>query len=283
MSDNGKKIKLLMADDEKEFLETSARALGRRDFDIHLAYDGTTALQMMQQDRYDIVILDVKMPGLDGVEVFRRMQELWPYVPVILLTGHGSINQAFQTSKEGVADYLTKPCDIDELTSHIKDVLTRAGKRIKPSLTPSDEENELVHVLLVDDEVELLESLKKILERRQMEIHIAQTGEKALELLKDTFIDVVVLDVKMPGMDGLEVLQKIKKSFPTVEVILLTGHPSVETAIKGIKLGASEYFIKPAKEDALVNIIHRVYKSRRENIIKQDRNNIEEIKRKYPD
>jgi len=283
MSESVKKIKLLMVDDEKEFLETSARALGRRDFDIHLAYDGTTALQMMQQDQFDIVVLDVRMPGLDGVEVFRRIQEMWPYVPVILLTGHGSINQAFQTSKEGVADYLTKPCDIDELTSHIKDILARTGMRSRPPKAPSDEGEELIHVLLVDDEVELLESLKRILERRQMEIHIAQNGENALELLKDTFVDVVVLDVKMPGIDGLEVLEKIKKGFPTVEVILLTGHPSVETAIKGIKLGASEYFIKPAKEEALVNIIQRVYKSRQENILKQDRNHIEDLRRKYPD
>jgi len=283
MSESVKKIKLLMVDDEKDFLETSARALGRRDIDIHLAYDGTTALQMMQQDQYDIVVLDVKMPGLDGVEVFRRMQEMWPYVPVILLTGHGSINQAFQTSKEGVADYLTKPCDIDELTSHIKDILARTGKQTRPSKTHSDNGEELIHVLLVDDEIELLESLKRILQRRQMEINIAQTGEKALALLKDTYVDVVVLDVKMPGMDGLEVLQKIKKDFPTVEVILLTGHPSVETAIKGIKFGASEYFIKPAKEEALVNIIQRVYKSRQSNILKQDRNNIEDIRRKFPD
>ena len=283
MSESVKKIKLLMVDDEKEFLETSARALGRRDFDIHLAYDGTTALQMMQQDQYDIVVLDVKMPGLDGVEVFRRMQETWPSVPVILLTGHGSINQAFQTSKEGVADYLTKPCDIDELTSHIQDVLARVGKRPQPQNVSTDDIKDFIHVLLVDDEVELLESLKRILERRQMEIHTAQSGEKALQLLKDTFVDVVVLDVKMPGMDGLDVLQKIKEKFPTVEVILLTGHPSVETAIRGIKLGASEYFIKPAKEEALVNIIKRVYSTRQENIIKEDKTSLEEIKRKFPD
>jgi DNA-binding NtrC family response regulator len=283
MSERAKKIKLLMVDDEKEFLETSANALGRRGFDIHLAYDGTTALQMMQRELFDIVVLDVKMPGLDGVEVFRRMQANWPYIPVVLLTGHGSINQAFQTSRAGVSDYLTKPCDIEELTSHIKDVLARAGKTQKPAEEKTEEVKDLIHVLLVDDESELLESLQRILERRRMEVHTAQTGDKALELLKDTFIDVVVLDVRMPGMDGLEVLERIKKDFPTVEVILLTGHPSVDNAIKGIKLGASEYLIKPAKEEALVNIIQRVYKSRQENILKQERDIIEEIRRKFPD
>ena len=82
----------------------------------------------MQQEQFDIVVLDVKMPGLDGVEVFRRMQENWPHTPVVLLTGHGSINQAFQTSRAGVADYLTKPCDIEELTSHIKDALASRRK-----------------------------------------------------------------------------------------------------------------------------------------------------------
>lgn len=277
------KIKLLMVDDEKEFLETSARSLSRRDFEVHLAFDGTTALQMLKQDRYDVVVLDVKMPGLDGVEVFHRIQNQWPEIPVILLTGHGTISQAFQTSKEGIADYLTKPCDIDELARRIKEILVQAKEKSLPTGTPSEVTTDLVHVLLVDDEIELLESLKKILERRQMEVHITQSGEQALEVLKNTYIDVVVLDVKMPGMDGLETLQRMKRKFPAVEVILLTGHPSVETAIRGIKLGASEYLIKPAKEDSFANIIHRVYNNRRENIARRDKEIIDEIRRNFTD
>ncbi len=277
------KIKLLMVDDEKEFLETSARSLSRRDFEVHLAFDGTTALQMLKQDRYDVVVLDVKMPGLDGVEVFHRIQNQWPEIPVILLTGHGTISQAFQTSKEGIADYLTKPCDIDELARRIKEILVQAKEKSLPTVTPSEATTDLVHVLLVDDEIELLESLKKILERRQMEVHITQSGEQALEILKNTYIDVVVLDVKMPGMDGLETLQIMKKKFPSVEVILLTGHPSVETAIRGIKLGASEYLIKPAKEDSFANIIRRVYNNRRENIARRDKEIIDEIRRNFTD
>ncbi|MDD3731713.1 MAG: response regulator [candidate division Zixibacteria bacterium] len=283
MNGNVDKIKLLMVDDEKEFLETSARSLSRRDFEVHLAFDGTTALQMLKQDRYDVVVLDVKMPGLDGVEVFHRIQNQWPEIPVILLTGHGTISQAFQTSKEGIADYLTKPCDIDELARRIKEILVQAKDKSLPAGTPSEVTTDLVHVLLVDDEIELLESLKKILERRQMEVHITQSGEQALEILKKTYIDVVVLDVKMPGIDGLETLQIMKRKFPAVEVILLTGHPSVDTAIRGIKLGASEYLIKPAKDDSFANIIHRVYNNRRENIARRDKEIIDEIRRNFTD
>jgi len=93
----------------------------------------------------------------------------------------------------------------------------------------------------------------------------------------------VVLDVKMPGMDGLEVLRRIKRDFPSVEVILLSGHPSVEAAVQGVKLGASEYMKKPPKIEDLAATIRWLYRSRQKAILEQQKKLIEEIRRRYPE
>lgn len=111
----------------------------------------------------------------------------------------------------------------------------------------------LATVLLVDDEVPFVETMTKRLTHRDIEVIPAYGGEEALEKLKKhTNIEVVVLDVKMPGMDGIEVLREIKKHHPIKEVIMLTGHATVESAIEGMKKGAFDYLMKPCDIDTLV-------------------------------
>jgi DNA-binding NtrC family response regulator len=108
-------------------------------------------------------------------------------------------------------------------------------------------------ILLVDDEVPFVEAMMRRLKKRNLAVQSAFSGDEALSLLgRDGGIDVVVLDVKMPGMDGIDTLREIKKNFPLVEVIMLTGHATVETAIEGMKLGAFDYLMKPCDMDELL-------------------------------
>jgi len=101
-------------------------------------------------------------------------------------------------------------------------------------------------VLLVDDEVPFVETMSKRLTKRNLNVLNAFSGQEALNVLNnEKKIDIVILDVKMPGMDGIETLQEIKKSYPLVEVIMLTGHATVENAIEGMKIGAFDYLMKP--------------------------------------
>jgi DNA-binding NtrC family response regulator len=108
-----------------------------------------------------------------------------------------------------------------------------------------------IKVLLVDDEKDFIEMLSLRLEEVGEKITVAYSGQEALDALEKDDIDVVILDIKMPGMDGIEVLREIKKKFPMVEVIMLTGHGSTETAVEGMKLGAFDYLMKPADFDDL--------------------------------
>ena len=109
------------------------------------------------------------------------------------------------------------------------------------------------HILLVDDEQAFLETLTKRLSKRNLDIQIALSGEAALRLLEDNSqIEVVILDVKMPGMDGIETLKEIKRHHPLKEVIMLTGHATVESAIEGMKLGAFDYLMKPCDIEVLM-------------------------------
>jgi len=115
-------------------------------------------------------------------------------------------------------------------------------------------------VLLVDDETEFRETLMKRLRKRNLLITGASSGEEALAVLERTPVDVVVLDVRMPGMDGIETLRAIKKQCPLVEVIMLTGHASLEVAIQGMELGAFDYLMKPMDIDELVYKLEDAYK-----------------------
>ncbi len=111
----------------------------------------------------------------------------------------------------------------------------------------------IAKILLVDDEVPFVDTMIKRLTKRNMDVLPAYGGEESLRKLKENKrVEVVILDVKMPGMDGIETLKEIKKAFPLVEVIMLTGHATVESAIEGMKLGAFDYLMKPSDIDLLV-------------------------------
>jgi DNA-binding NtrC family response regulator len=109
-----------------------------------------------------------------------------------------------------------------------------------------------ITVLVVDDEQVFREALSERLRVRQLNVLTAESGEKALKLLRAHPVDVVILDVRMPGMDGLAATQAIKLSHPLVEVILLTGHASLDASREGMSLGAFDYLLKPIKIDELV-------------------------------
>jgi len=118
-------IKLMLVDDEERFLSTTAKLLQRKGHDVVTASSGQEALDLLAKHDVEVVILDVKMPGMDGITVLREIRLHFPLVGVIMLTGHGTIESAVDGMKLGAFDFVTKPCDIDDLVAKAEEAAAR--------------------------------------------------------------------------------------------------------------------------------------------------------------
>jgi DNA-binding NtrC family response regulator len=131
------KIRILLVDDEKEFVETLAERLRTRDFDVTTAFSGDEALEKLKEYNFDVTILDVKMPGMDGIDALREIKKLKPLTEVLMLTGHGTIETAIEGMKIGAYDFLLKPCEMDVLLDKINKAYERKSEheeRIRKAL-----------------------------------------------------------------------------------------------------------------------------------------------------
>jgi len=236
------KLKILLVDDEKEFVESLSERLGLRDLKVDIAYDGEQALEAVKEEEPDFMVLDLSMPGIDGLEVLRRVKKKYPGVQVVILTGHGSDKDEAEAKRLGAAAYLEKPVDIEPLVG----TLHKAHRK-------------KLKVLLVDDEKEFVESLSERLELRNLDAKIAYDGEQALQAVKDGAPDFMVLDLRMPGIDGIEVLRRVKKTNPDVQVVILTGHGTDKEVKIAKKLGVVAYLEKPIDIDKLIGALNKAW------------------------
>lgn len=255
MASDTKEPKVLLVDDELEFLDATAKALRRRGFQVTTSSDGLAVLSLIEKLSIDVMVLDVKMPKISGYDLFMELKQMCQDIQVIFLTGHGQAKKAFDMTKEGAFGYLAKPCAIGDLAEMIREAYKIGGKDRQDRELIGSKNQENIRVLVIDDEKEFLSSVRKVLSRRNMEIFTAENGEKGIEEIRAKAVDVVVLDIKMPGMNGIDVLTQIKKEKPFVEVILLTGHASVSSAVEGLRKGAFDYLHKPEDMEELVRTI----------------------------
>lgn len=122
--------KVLLVDDEQGFVETMIKRLRKRDLDIVPAFDGQQALDRLAQDaQIEVVILDIKMPVMDGMEALAAIKANYPLVEVIMLTGHATVETGIEGMKKGAFDYLMKPCDTDDLVAKVSEAATRKRKQ----------------------------------------------------------------------------------------------------------------------------------------------------------
>ena len=120
-----KKFKLLLVDDEEEFVQALAERLKMRDLESDTVYDGDQALSFVESKEPDVMVLDLKMPGIDGIEVLKQVRKAYPNIQVIILTGHGTEKDEERARSLGAFDYLQKPVDIDNLVARIKKAYQR--------------------------------------------------------------------------------------------------------------------------------------------------------------
>jgi len=182
------KIRVLMVDDEEQFRATTKKILNKRGFETILAGSGEEAIEKLKENP-NVVILDVKMPGIDGHQTLNEIKKLAPQLPVIMLTGHGSIPSAEEALISGAFDYLAKPCDIDFLTIKIKDAYEEGKKEIAP------EENRVMDIMIsiedyttLNEEQTIKDAIQKLKASFALKIstsRIMETGHRSLLVLDD--------------------------------------------------------------------------------------------------
>ena len=148
--------KILLVDDERDFVAILTQRLTRRNYSVTSAHSGKDALAQLEENKdIEVVILDVKMPGLDGIETLKRIKKKWPLPEVIMLTGHSTLDSAINAIKLGAYDYLLKPIDIEQLVSKIEKASRRKRHRDKlilevymtPYLTQREREKQIAKIL----------------------------------------------------------------------------------------------------------------------------------------
>jgi len=151
--------KILLVDDEHEFVAILTQRLTQRNYSVTFAHSGKDALVQLEDDKeIDVVILDVKMPGVDGIETLKLIKEKWPFIEVIMLTGHSTLDSAIDAIKIDANDYLLKPIEMEQLVSKIKKAVCRKRHRDKlildvymtPYLTRREQEEQIAKILNPD-------------------------------------------------------------------------------------------------------------------------------------
>lgn len=230
------KYSVLVIDDERDLLRSLARNLAIKYF-VYMAESGAEGLDKLEEKRADCVLLDIRMPDRDGIEVLKDIRRYYPKIPVIIMTGHGDETIAINALKYGAVGLINKPLDIFNIFTEIERAIETASTR---GLTDMPAE-----ILLVDDEPELLESLCNFLEGLPYITRTAGSGPEALKIIEKHKIDILITDVRMPGMSGLELIDAAKKIQDSIQPVIITGHGDYELAIEALRRGTISYIRKP--------------------------------------
>ena len=182
------KIRVLMVDDEAQFRATTERILNRRGFKTIMAASGEEAIEKLDKDP-DVVVLDIKMPGMDGHETLHEIKKRRPELPVIILTGHGALPSALEARDKGAFDYLTKPCDIDTLAAKINEAYQHeyheelpAEKTVRKVMIPIEDYTTLNQESTVK---EAIEKLRESFFAKVSTSRIMETGHRSLLVYDD--------------------------------------------------------------------------------------------------
>ena len=225
------KTNILVVDDDFSIRETLKGILEDKGYMVSSAEDGLTAIEMVRKIHFDIMFVDVVMPGIDGFQTLGEIKKISPGTNVIIMTGYDIEHLVERATSLGAYRCIPKP--IDDM-----DKLLQILQAIKEDTIRSD-------ILVVDDEFSSRETLKGVLEDKGYKVSTAGDGFTAIKMVGNTHFDMALIDVLMPGIDGFQTLSEIKKIDPEIKAIMMTGHDVEHFVEKAISLGAFAYLSKP--------------------------------------
>jgi DNA-binding NtrC family response regulator len=203
-----KKGTILVVDDDRQMVKTLTAVLQFKGWTTVSAYSGEEAIQLAEQQRFKAVLMDVRMPGINGVEAFRAIRKAQPLTPVILMTAYAAHELLVQAEREGALMVLPKPVPWQQLTELLDDVGSRERS-----------------ILLVDDDPAFLASLSEVLSKHGTEVCKAESLPQALEFVETKAPSIVVLDLRLHDIHPTDAVIAIKDVSPAVVLILYSGHP----------------------------------------------------------
>ncbi len=242
-------MKVMLIGDKPEIREKMKSLIDKEGCETMLASNGHEGIEICDKEKQDLVITDLNLPGMDGIEIMHSVKRLSPETEVILVTGDGEYDTAIQALREGALDYLKKPVDIDQLLLSLGRCREKNKKKKDTPLITS--------VLVLDDDNVARKKLERIMAKEGYKVMSRGNGKEGLELFKEQKIDIILADLKMPGKNGIEVLKEAKALRSDVEVIMITGHGDEESAIESMREGAINFLKKPIDIEQLLAAVEK--------------------------
>jgi two-component system response regulator HydG len=234
------KTNIMVVDDLKSSRLTLGGILEDEGHNVVLAENGYQAIEAAKQVPFDLIFMDIKMPGINGVQTFREVKKINPQAAVIMMTAYSVEDLVREALEEGAYAVVYKPFDIDHVVSIIEAALHKTL------------------ILVVDDYFADRETLKAILEERGYRVVTAETGAQALALVKEKHFDIIFLDVRLPDTDGAQIFEQVKAIDPEVAVIMMTGYSEEELIKKSIFQGAYTCIYKPFDIEKILALVGEI-------------------------
>lgn len=240
-------MRILVVDDDKRMARTTCDVLRIKGYDAAAVHSGEEAVQRAKNDSWDCVVMDIKMPGISGVEALKQIKTVHPKLPVVLVSAYASEQTVAEAKQHGAYAVVSKPFDLQNLLSFL-------------SLLSKEES-----ILVVDDDPNFCKTLSDILTMRGYRVETESKPDRVLGRLEQAYKLVVLLDLKLGNANGVDVLKQIRDKYPTKPVLLVTGYREEMGASiqKGQKIGAYACLYKPLETDKLIGFIEDISRSKR--------------------
>lgn len=232
---------ILVVDDIRSMRVTLGGILEDKGHNVVTAENGYQAIEAVKKTPFDLIFIDIKMPGINGVQTFREIKKIDSNAVVIMMTAYSVEDLLKEALEEGAYATVHKPFDVDKIIAVIEKVY-----------------KEKVLILVVDDKFNDRETLKMILEDKGYRVATAGDGAEAIEMVKSKHFDIIFLDVRLPGMDGIETFERVKGIDPDVNVIMMTGYTEEDLLRKAVNEGAYTCIHKPFNMENLIGIVESI-------------------------
>ena len=238
-----KETRVLVVDDDISFAESLTDILTEKGYDAVAVNSGDEALGKIKERPFDVALMDVKMPVMDGMQTFKEIKNLSRSITVIMMTAYSMDELVHDALKEGAYGVLRKPLDIEQVIKRIE--ISKVGG----SLT-----------MVVDDDTNIRTSLKDILEEKGYVVTVAKDGKEAIAIAKERPEDIVIIDMQLPFLNGLETFLELKKINPEICAIIITAYKEEmkDLVEQALAKGAYACIYKPFDPQKIVEIVKEI-------------------------